>query len=67
MRLDLFAVSSRLLRYADRIDLLVPQATTAIAQHHAFATIGPSFYEGLPLPIIRSIILAAFHTHSSAV
>src|SRR5688572_13120159 len=57
MRKPLSAVSSRPLRSADRLDLLVPRARTATAQHRAFAIVGPSMWNNLP-PSIRSKILA---------
>ena len=48
MRKPLSAVSSRPLRSADRLDLLVPRARTATAQHRAFAIVGPSMWNDLP-------------------
>ena len=57
MRKPLSAISSRPLRSADRLDLLVPRARTALAQHRAFAIVGPSMWNDLP-PSIRSMILA---------
>ena len=56
MHKPLSAVSSRPLRSADRLDLLVPRARTAMAQHRAFAIVGPSMWNDLP-PTIRSKIL----------
>ena len=48
MRKPLSAISSRPLRSADRLDLLVPRARTALAQHRAFAIVGPSMWNDLP-------------------
>jgi len=42
------ALSSRPLQSADRLDLLVPRTRTALALHHAFASMGPSLWNGLP-------------------
>jgi len=42
------SASSRSLRSADRLDLFVPRTRTALAQHRAFAIVGPSIWNDLP-------------------
>ena len=49
MRKPLSAVSSRPLRSADRLDLLIFRARTATVQHRAFAiVVDPSMWNDLP-------------------
>ena len=48
MRKPLSASSSRSLRSADRLDLFVLRTRTALAQHRAFAIVGPSIWNDLP-------------------
>lgn len=55
MRKPLSSLSSRPLRSSDRLDLLVPRARTSMAQHRAFAILGPSLWNDLP-PSLRSKI-----------
>ena len=50
------SLSSRPLRSADRLDLLVPWTRTALAQHRAFASMGPSMWNGLPPAICSKIV-----------
>ena len=47
MRKPLSATSHRLLRSMDRMDLFVPRTRTALAQHRAFAVMGPSAWNDL--------------------
>ena len=49
MRKPTSAVSLHPLRSLDRLDLFVPRARTAMAQHRAFAIVGPSSWNDLPL------------------
>ena len=49
------AVSLRPLRSLDRLDLFVPRARTAMAQHRAFAIVGPSSWNDLP-PLYSKIL-----------
>ena len=56
MRKPLSAVSSRPLRSADRLDLLVPRARTATAQNSAFAIMGPSVWNDDADPPPQSIV-----------
>ena len=65
MRKPLSAVPSRPLRSADRLDLLVPRARTATAQHRAFAIVGPSMWNDLP-PSIRSKIRIGYERQRGA-
>ncbi len=58
------ATSSRPLRSLGRFDLLVPWSRTVTAQHHAYASVGPLFWNGLP-PLTRSLILAGGATVSA--
>ena len=57
------AVSLRPLRSLDRLDLFVPWARTAMAQHRAFAIVGPFSWNDLPL--LRSKILAGVSPSSA--
>ena len=47
MRKPLSATSSRSLRSADWLDLLIPRTRTALAQRRAFAVVDPSTWNDL--------------------
>jgi len=60
MRKPLSALSSRRLRSADRLDLLIPRTRTqtALAQHHAFAIVSLSLWNLSPaIPSNISILM----------
>ena len=63
MHKPLSSLSSCSLRSADRLDLFVPRSKAAMAQHRAFAIVGPSLWNDLP-PAIRSKILIEIPTSS---
>lgn len=64
LRKPLSASSSHSLRSANRFDLFVPRTKTALAQHRAFAVVGPSIWNDLP-PMLRAKLLTSFSSSVS--
>ena len=61
MSKQLSARSSRLLRSADRSDLLVPWSRTSLSQNRVFAVVGPALWNDPPPPALRSAMLKGCH------
>jgi len=56
MSKSLSATSLHFLRCRDRMDIFVLRITTTLAQHRAFAVVGPSARDDLP-PVLRTTLI----------
>src|SRR6218665_2251008 len=63
MSKPLSALSSHLLRSADRCDLLVPWSRTSLFQNRAFAVVGPALWNDTP-PALWSVMLQGISSAS---